>query len=142
MRPVELRRISTIVAGLLLTGLVAVSCAEKQNPADLLDATMEEINKKDGGYQDYDVINHPDYFGIIYNLEATPENKAKILWLGNNQDLREKFRNEILNNLKKGDILARVVKERKSLILAVLADEIEYHVVLTPEEITREIFKK
>ncbi len=120
----------------------AVSCSEKHNPETLLHDTMTEINSKDSGYDDFKVYSSPTYYAIFYQLQNTPENKAKILWLANHEDLGQKFRGELLKRLKEGDILARVVKEGKSLILGVAADQIEYRVVVPPAEIIKTVFKQ
>lgn len=130
-----------LICSCLLCILVA-SCNGGKNSGNLLNDAMEEINKEDNGYDNFQAYNNSAYFAITYKLENTPENKAKILWLANHEDLGDKFRTEMLKNLKDGDILARLVKEKKALVLAVQADEIEYHVVFTPEEIASKVLKK
>lgn len=135
-------KFASVVLYPFLFALLFCACEEKQNPETMLTDTMEEVNKTGNGYEDFNIYNTNSYYAIVYQLENTPENKAKILWLGNHEELGDKFRAEILKNLKQGDILARVVKEKKSLVLAVATDDIEYHAVLKPEEIIEKIFKK
>lgn len=133
--------LATVVAmGEIL--LLTSACSDTKNHETLLNDTLTEINKKDGGYDDYTIYNTPSYFAVVYNVENTPENKARILWMANHEEIGEKFRNQALHNLKRGDILARVVKENKSLILAVATDEIEYRVSFKPEEIVDRIFNE
>lgn len=122
--------------------LFAVSCSESHNPETLLSDTMKEINSKDSGYANFQVYNTSAYYAIVYQLDDTPENKAKILWLGSHEELGDKFRKEILKDLQEGEILARVVKEGKALIVGVATGDIEYRVVFPPAEITRTVFKK
>lgn len=133
--------LAPIMLCLLLFSLL-YACTEKRTPETLLADTMEEVNKTGNGYDDFKIYHNASYYAIIYQLENTPENKAKLLWLGNHEELGDKFRAEIIKNLKQGEILARVVKEKKALVLAVGTDDIEYHAVLTPEEIAEKIFKK
>lgn len=127
---------------LCLLGIFTDSCKEQYSSDTILNDTMEEVNKKGTGYDEFLVSNTSNYFAVICQLEDTPENKAKILWLANHDELGKKFRAHMLENLKEGHILARVVKENKALVLAVQADEIEYHVVINPEEIVSKVFKK
>lgn len=124
-----------------LVSFLFCSCKEKRNPETLLVDTMEEVNKAGNGYDDFKIYNNDSYYAIVYQLKNTPENKAKILWLGNHENLGNKFRTELLKRLKKGDILETIVKEKKALVLAVSADEIEYHAVFSSEEIAEEVFK-
>lgn len=119
-----------------------VSCSKQQNTETMLYDTMVEINSNNSGFDKFKIYSAPEYYAIFYQLENTPENKAKILWLGNNEELGSKFRNELLSKLKEGEILARVVKEKKSLVLGVVADQIEYRVVIPPAEIVNTVFKK
>lgn len=133
--------LAPIMLCLLLFSLLS-ACEEKRSPETLLADTMEEVNKTGNGYDDFKIYHNNSYYAIIYQLKNTPENKAKLLWLGNHEELGDKFRAEIIKNLEQGEILARVVKEKKDLVLAVGTDDIEYHTVFTPEEIAEKIFKK
>lgn len=142
MKRTILSKFALIVLCPFLCALLFCACDEKRNPETLLIDTMEEVNKTGNGYDDFKIYNTNSYYAILYQLENTPENKAKILWLGAHEELGDKFRADMLENLEQGDILARVVKEKKSLVLAVATDEIEYRVVLKPEEIAEKIFKK
>lgn len=131
-----------ILIGLAVCCLLPSSCEKSGNPETLLKETMDKVNSSDSEYKDFTVYNNTSYYAIKYSLKNTPENKAKILWLANHEELADRFRSEMLNKLKAGDILKRVVKEKKDLVLAVGADEIEYYVVIDQEEIKKNVFKR
>lgn len=118
------------------------SCGDNVHPANLLDTTAQEITGTGKNKNEkFKAYNTDYYFVVIHNLEPTPQNKAKILWIGNDKELSVQFRKKVLKNLKKGDILARVVKEKKGLAVAVSAGDIEFHVYFPPEEIAAKVFK-
>ncbi|MDE6395792.1 MAG: hypothetical protein K2K84_00805 [Muribaculaceae bacterium] len=142
MKNLFCKKIIVALFSFTLIILFATSCKEEPNPESLLTETMKEINGKDNGYDDFEVIHNDSFFCILHKLESTDENKAKILWLGNDENLGKKFRTEIIDRLKEGNILKRVVKERKTLILGVYTDDIEYHVVIPPAELIHSVLKK
>ncbi len=137
----KLYRIFSRLLCVIGISLAAISCSKQHSPETLLNDTMVEINGKDSGFDKFRIYNRPGYYAIFYQLDNTPENKAKILWLGSNEKLGNKFRSQLLGKLKEGEILARVVKEEKSLVLGVFVDNMEYRVVIPPAEIVNRVFK-
>lgn len=123
-------------------GIIATSCTGGRNSDTLLNDSMKEINGKDSPYKNFRVYNTDTYYALEYRTENTPANQAKIVWLGNHEELEKEFHRKILAELQEGEILARVVKEKKALVFGVSAGETEYHAVIPPAEIVETVFKK
>ena len=117
------------------------SCDDTQSSGNILDNFVQEVNNKDNN-NEYKIINSREYFAICYYIKNTPENKAKLLLLCHNQELASMFKNKILNNLDKGEVLTQIIKEKKGLVYALCCGDLEYHVYYPPEEIYSKYYRQ
>lgn len=138
------KRIKPRVYNLLLLALVCValaSCGNTQSTGDIIDDFVQEVNNgKDYG-KNFKAFNTPGYFAICHYIKNIPENKAKLLILGSQQDLKFHFKERVLEKLEKGEILTQILKEKKGLAYAVCCEDLEFHVYFTPEEIFNKYYK-
>ncbi len=129
-----------LISLLSAAGCFLTSCKDSGDPETLLERTKAEINGE-GDDSEFTAFNEDGFFAVCYNLEATPENKAKVLWIGNNEQLTQNFHSKVLKELKKNNILDRIIKEEKSLVMAVKAGEIVFQVSYSPEELASKLNK-
>ena len=89
----------------------------------------------------FEAINSTDFFAVIYYIEDSPENKAKLIWIGSDEDISSQFKRKILKQLEKSAIMSSILKEKKGLAFAVRSGETEYHVYFPPEELYKKVYK-
>lgn len=75
------------IAAAVVMALALASCdsAPSANPVSDLATT---VNSETGS--DFKAYDNEAYFGLVYNIEDTPANRARILVLGENSELFEK----------------------------------------------------
>lgn len=127
------------IAAAVVMALALASCdsAPSANPVSDLATT---VNSETGS--DFKAYDNEAYFGLVYNIEDTPANRARILVLGENSELFEKAKASLLASLEEGHTLAWLVKHHRPLVMAVSAGDAEVHFVYTPEEIRSNVFNK
>lgn len=127
---------------LVLTCLAFTSCDNMESSKNILNDFAQQVNNSKDNSNKFKVFNTSKYFAICYYVENTPENKARLLLLGNLQDLTSKFKENVLKNLDKGDALTQIVKEKKGLAYAICCGDLEYHVYFPPEELYSKFYKQ
>ena len=74
-------------------------------------------------------------------LAASPLNKARIKVLNADQDAKRVFEETLVKSMNEGDMLARLVKEKRSLAFQVEVGEDGFYVIFTPKQIRDIVFK-
>lgn len=119
--------------------LLCASCSQTSDE-NLIKEFVSNVNR-DGG----DVKAKIDGDNVILTcqLEKTPENIEKIVLLNNDESCQKAFKNAAKKSLNEGKLLARFVKEKKSLIYIVkVDDDTWYGYMFSPQEIKQFAFGK
>lgn len=127
------------IAAAVVMALALASCDSAPSANPVTDLATAVNSEKGGDFKAYD---NEAFFGLVYNIEDTPVNRARILILGENSELFEKAKASLLASLEEGHTLAWLVKHRRPLVMAVSAGDAEVHFVYTPEEIRSNVFNK
>lgn len=123
---------------IFITGLLT-SCAQTPGE-DIINDFISEVNS----HTDSNGVTaglFDNYIVLTLKIKDTPENRAKILIMHNDRDAQDTFRRTIEKTLTEGDVLARIVKERKQLLFQVSAGDFAYYITYTPQQIYEIAFK-
>lgn len=136
----RLRSVVTAACAALLF-MAATGCSSGSD-REIIDKFLKDVNSDTSSSGIYAGELDDGTIYLSMRLKETPENLAKVKILNADESAQQTYRTTVCKSLDEGDVLACLVRQKRSLAFQVEAGEEAYYIVFTPQEIRDIAFRK